>query len=274
MALSLSGTLTLTTDPSRDDYLPRIGYENHYRTGTVAASTEATNYPADLAYDGFTDTAWIGSDAVTEWSISVNKAGATAEYCGILLYGDNPLSAPSGITITLQSSDDGGSTWNNVADPVLPSDRVVVFLFDAESHDDWRVHFSGTTPPQVADVSLGEVMIMPVGLRSGFEPPKQARNRKITNNNTDVGHLAGRSIIRKGIETQLQFNAVSESFVRNEWEPFIDHAELRPWYIVWSPINWPNEAALVWTDRDIQPPRYRNNYGHMDLRLRVKGFAE
>jgi len=272
MALALSGTLALSTAVAREDYLPRIGYKNHYRDGTVTASTEQTDYPVDLSYDSFTDTAWIGSTSVTEWWVRVSKAGATADYCGLLMYGDNPLSAPSGITVKLQSSDDSGSTWDDVTDPVLPTDRVVVFLFDSESHDDWRIHFSGTVPPQVADVSLGEVMTMPVGFMSGFEPPKQARNNMITNNSTDLGHLAGRSLIRKGIETQLQFNMLSESFVRTEWEPFIDHAELRPWYIVWSPVNWPNESALVWTDREIKPPKYRNNY--MDVQLRVKGFAE
>lgn len=267
MALALSGSLALSDSASYSDRLPRILYHNHLEDATVTASTEQTGYGVGNTYDGFTDTAWIGDEGETSWTITVSKSGASADYCALMAWD------LSGTTITVQSSDDGGTTWDDVAGPVMSTDRVVAFLFDEETHDLWRVSFSGTTPPEVASVSLGLATDMPRGLPVGFEPPRQARNNTITNNRTDQGHLAGRSIIRRGIETSLSFKHLDPDWIRDTWEPFIDHAETKPWFFVWSPVDWPNEVAFLWTDGDIRPPRY-SSAKYMDVQLSVKGFAK
>ena len=266
MALALSGSLALSTPAARADYLPRILYANHYLDGTVTASSAQTGHPADSAYDGFTDTAWIGDAAAASWSLSVAKAGARADYCAVMAWD------LTGITVTVQASDDGGSTWADVASPAMTTDRVLVFLFTEAQHDDWRIHFSGSAPPQVANVSLGLATVMDAGIPIGFEPPRQARDNEITNNKTDQGHLAGRSVVRRGIKTGLTLKNLGEAWVRSAWEPFIDHAETRPWYLVWSPVRWPAECAFVWTDGAIRPPRY-SSARYMDVQLDIKGFA-
>ncbi|MDY6980538.1 MAG: hypothetical protein SV201_11700 [Pseudomonadota bacterium] len=266
MALALTGSLTLQDGITRESYLPRICYDNHYLDGTVTASSAQTDHPIDMAVDPFTDTAWIGTAGAGSWWARVSKAGAKANYLGIVAWD------LSGITIQLQSSDDSGSTWDNVGDPVMTTDRVLVLLFDQEEHDDWRVLFTGSTPPEVINLSLGQAMVAEGGFRPGFEPPRQARHNMIKNNTTDQGHLVGRSVSKRGIQTRLQFESVTESWVRDEWEPFVDHFETRPAYLVWSPVHWPDEVAYIWADRDIDRPRYSTTT-RMGVSLSIKGIA-
>lgn len=250
MALALTGSLALQDGITQADYLPRICYANHYLDGTVTASTEQADHPIDMALDPFTDTAWIGDTGQASWWARVSKAGATADYVAITAWD------LSGLNIQLQSSDDGGTVWDNVGDPVMTTDRVLVLMFDQAQHDDWRVLFTGSVPPQVINLSLGVAMVAEVGFRPGFEPPRQARHNTIKNNTTDQGHLVGRSVQKRGIKTRLEFVNVSQSWERGEWEPFLDHFETRPAYLVWSPVQWPDEAAYIWADRDPDKPRY------------------
>jgi len=271
--LAISGTLATADAPQADAYPPRFGYANHLRTGTVAVSSEQGDFPREFATDSFTETAWLGVEGEGSWWIAVAAPGARADFCGLLLFGDNPRNAPEGLTVTLQYSDDGGSTWENVSDPVMPIDRVLVFLFDAQMHDHWRVFFEAIDPPRVADVTLGEALRAERGVQAPFQPPRQARNNRILNNETNQGHFVGRSIIRRGIETEISLSLVREAWVRNQWEPLLDHAELRPLYLVWSPVHWPDEAAFVWSRGAIPKPRYTNAAGFMEVSLPVKGIA-
>lgn len=266
MALAISGTLALTEARARSAYLPRILYRDHFRDGTVTASGAQPDHPVSMAFDAFTDTAWIGETGAASWWLRVSKPGARSDYAALLLWS-------AGLTIRPQYSTDGGETWIDAAPPAMPVDRVVAFLFDAVTADDWRILFEGDAPPEVAHVSLGEATVLAKGLQVGFEPPKQARHNAITNNNTDQGHLAGRSVIRKGIRTSFSLRNADAAWVREAWEPFIDHAETRPFYFIWSPVNWPNEVALLWTRGDIAPPQYTSERGYMSVSLDVEGFA-
>lgn len=272
MSLAISGTLALGSDASYDARLPRFAFDSHFIDGAVSVSSEQALHPREQASDGFTDTAWIGAVGDGEWWIELSKPGAKANFCGLLLFGDNPRNAPSGLTVRVQSSVDG-VTWTDVADPIMPTERVSGFLFDSVTHDFWRVLFTADEPPRVAEVTLCEVLVAENGIAAPFNPPKQARNNEIMNNSTDSGHHVGRSRINKGISTQFSISTVSEEWVRDDWERLVDHAETRPFYCIWSPVKWAKEIAFVWSDGDIPQPRYTNNAGWMDVSMKVKGFA-
>lgn len=276
MTLTISGTLTETSATEPSDRLPRIAYRNHFSDGDVTASSEQADHPAEAALDPFTATAWIGESGEGPWSIRVSKDGARADYAAVTGWrgeaGANPLSM-SGVTVRVQYSDDGGESWEDVGDPVMPDGRVAGFLFDSQAHDDWRLLFEADEPPEIVNVSLGEATVMEAGVKRGFEPPVQARNNEIMNNRTEQGHLVGRSIIRKGIETSLELSNVSENWVRDTWEPLIDHMEKRGAYIIWSPAQWPKEIAYIWASGRFRAPRYASNAGWMSVQLEVQGMA-
>lgn len=275
MALAITGTLSLGSQSETSNaYAPRFLYRSHFRDGTITASSSEEGHAPENVADAFTDTAWIGGEGQTEWWLELDRPGADADFAAMLLWrsedsnGDYPA-----LTVRVEASDDG-QTWSTVAGPIMPVDRVIVFLFDEEQHDYWRLHFEGDEPPQVANAMLGLSTEFVCGWRSGFQPPPLARDNEIMNNQTAQGHLVGKSIVRRGIRTSLPLSTVPASWVRNVWEPFVDHAELRPFYVVWSPARWPDEVAFVWADGEIPPPSYSNLYGHMDVEIDVRGFAK
>lgn len=262
MALFIYDGLLLAGS-TRDAWLPRIGYQSVLPTGTVTASSVQDGHSADLVADPFTDTAWIGEAGEGEWWLRVD--GGTANYAGLMAWD------LFGATVRLQVSEDGVD-WHDVAGPVTTPDRVLAFMFERQTHAYWRWLFEGDRPPQIANASLGVAMVLDHGLPIGFEPPRQARNNTITNNTTEQGHFVGRSVVRRGIETTLSLAHAEDTWVREVWEPFIDHAETRPFYLLWSPLRWPTEAAFVWSHGRYRPPSYSDSL-HMQVSLNVQGFA-
>lgn len=256
-------------------FRPRIFYRNHFLTGQVAASSEQVQHPLEFAFDGFTDTAWIGESEAANWWLSVQKPGATADYLAITVWrekDENGEHLP--LTVVIQTSVDG-ETWNDVIlpYPLKPKDRILGFMFPETTSTHWRVLFTGDAPPQVVDVSLGMSTPLPRGFPPGSEPPSKARNNKIMNNTTEQGHLVGRSVIRKGIRTSFTLQNLPPKWIKEEWDDLINHIEVRPFYVAWNPKDWPEEFAFVWANRDIRPPNFSNT---LELRatIEVEGYAE
>lgn len=277
--LTISESLPLSK-PAAELGLPLICYHNHFSDGSVSASSAQGAHPAEMAIDPFTATAWIGEEGEGEWWIRVQKPNADANYAAVTGWrGDQSLGSGAipasltGVSVRLQYSDDGGETWEDAAGPVEPNDRVAGFLFETANHEDWRFLFEADAPPEIVNVSLGIATEMDAGFTSGFQPPRQARNNQILNNNTDQGHLIGRSVIRRGISTSLDVENVDEAWVRNVWEPLADHLETRAAYVIWNPVRWPDEIAYVWPSRDLRAPSYTSNAGWMRVRVDVEGIA-
>lgn len=248
--------------------LPIFGYRNLLRDvgAVVSASSSEAGKPVALAYDGFTDTAWQGSGA-GPWYVTLSLAGAEADYVGVFSHdwGD--------CTIQLQYSDDG-ETWSNHGSAIEPWQRALMWWFTAETHAAWRLEFTGTTAPEVSDISIGMKLEHAAGIPAGHSPLTLARANQIRNSTTRQGQFVGRSRQRRGLATRFEFRPVAESWVREHWDPFLDHAELRAFYVAGNPTARPDDVALCWTSGDIRAPEYHNELGDMRTSLDLQGIAK
>ena len=70
------------------------------------------------------------------------------------------------------------------------------------------------------------------------------------------GAFLGRSLYRKGNQVNIVTDGLDPSWVRSSWEPFMEHAELKPFFFSWDDDNYPAEAAFCWARSGIEPVVY------------------
>lgn len=221
---------------------------------SITASTQATGYSKESAYDWLTTTYWSPTANGVQTLTAVYSAAVTADY--FALYRHN-LGAV-GASMKLQYSTDSGATWNDAFTAVTPGDNAIVLkTFAAITADHWRIRFdlgSSSVTLFVGIVAFGPKLTTQYGMPAGFVVPRHSRNTKILNNKTEGGQFAGRSIVAHGAKSTITIKAATQDWVRTYWEPFIRHAELKPFFFSRNQTDYPDDAVYCWADGDI--PEY------------------
>lgn len=208
--------------------LPRIGYENYFRSGTVTASSEAVGKPKDLAYDGLTYDAWQTTGGESEWIRTQLAVAALADYMAVSTH------TLVGCNVTPQRSTDGAAWTNLHAAYTVPDNRPIIWEFDSVSDVYWRLLIENAA----AQVSLGAIHVgrrftMLRGIPSGWAPPELNEDRKVTNVMSEGGQILGRNIIRRGVAAEIESRDIEYSWARNEWKAFMDVAERFAVFMWW-----------------------------------------
>lgn len=233
-----------------------IGYKNLLTdaSGTITASSEATGYSKENAYDWRPFTWWKPTATGDSWLRVSFLGNKSADYFAVAAH--NLSSSFS--SIKLQYSTDGGSTWidaTSATSGIL--DRVIFVYFGLITASNWRVLVNN--PSSIASIgviSFGEALTMPWQQEIGFEPAALARKSSYLTNESNTGLLLGRSIERTGYSGAIKMPMLDPAWVRANWERFIDHAEIKPFFFSWDSTSYASEAVFAWTNGSLRPPRY------------------
>ena len=239
---------------------PIIGYQNHLESSGVVLADDPVGNPALPANPILNATDWLDYDfwkattAATDAGFSATFGGSTtADYFAVAAHD----LFTQGASIVLQY-DSGG--WVNAFTPIVPTDNNVIFkTFSAQSSLKWRVFVSGapTVAVSLGVVSFGNKLSIPAPIGLGFSPPPFARADGILNNRADGGAILGRSFISKGIDLgRVSFDLLTPAWARANWLPFMDHAQLKPFFFQWNDTDFASESAFVWTRGPISRPRH------------------
>lgn len=233
-----------------------IGYKNLLTTtgGTITSSSAATDYDAENIADWRPFTWWKPTSTGNSW---VRVSFATAKVVNYFAVASHDL-ATSGSTIKLQYSTNGGSSWiDATTENPGTDDMVIVETFDDITAADWRIYVSNpTTIAAIGVVSFGEGLELPYQQEVGFAPPTLSRDAEYLTNQSSSGLFLGRSIERTGYPGIISMSAIPQAWIRSEWEPFLDHAELKPFFFSWNDAEYSSEAVFAWTDGKISPAKY------------------
>lgn len=221
-----------------------IFYDNVFTEGTLTASSETADGAAENAVDGFTFDAWEPNQS--GFATLQVQLGAAAS-CDYLAIHAHTLSSVGG-TIELQGSNNG-SSWVSVAGPFSPTTNgPVVWQFTSASYSYWRIVMTATATLGV--LQAGVATVLPFGKYVGERPPTLNRIVRKVSQVSEGGQFIGRSIIREGVEYTITQDYVTPEWVRSTWEPFIEHAERRPFFYAWRVDDYPAEIAYLWSIGD------------------------
>lgn len=156
-----------------------------------------------------------------------------------------------------------------------PADTTPVFVsFPTASASQWRLEIdNNNTAVTIADIKFGEQISTEFGQYIGFSTPILSREIEYTNNTSDRGLPLGRSIVKKGFNTVLDVEFMTDTFARETWLPFVKHAEKNPFYLAWNFTDYNSEIAYCVTDGAIGKGT-QSNYGRMATNMSVTGFTE
>jgi len=248
MPVIVSGQLTTSAS--------YIGYDSLLAAsdGTITASTEAEGYAAENMGDWRPFTWWQPTATGDSWARVSFASARSVDYFAVAAHN---LSS-SGSTIKLQYSTDGGSNWSDAtAAAGGAQDRVISATFDAIAAADWRVLVNNpSTIASVGIAAFGTKLDLTKAPKAGYSPAALSRRAEYTTNESSTGLFLGRSIERTGFPGSFEVDYLQPSWVRSKWEPFVDHAELRPFFYVWDSSLYSSEAVLAWTNGSIPPAQY------------------
>ncbi len=229
-------------EPTPDLNYSRIGYQNITEGKTPTASSSATGYPAVAATYPTTFEYWKPTAVPATWTID-NGVAVPCDYFGLV--GDF-----NGAAIDVQSSFDGISFVTRATG--TPTDRVAMFLFTPITARYWRIRVRNAIA-SIAVVYIGTALAMQRRLYQGHSPLTLSRVTDTTQNMSETGQYLGRSITRKGLKTNCEYQHLKADWYRANFDPFVEAARTAPFFYAWRPLSYPNELGFVWTTGDIKP---------------------
>lgn len=247
-----------------------ICYENHAESAlSIDPSSERAGFVAAAAFDWRSTTYWSPTAAAGTHTLTMTfSAAVTADY--VAVYRHNL--ATCGASIVLQYSTDAGVTWVGAFVALSPSDNeCAVKTFSQQAATHWRVVVvtSNASPCFLGVIAFGRKLTTYRGMPPGFVVPRHARKNTILNSVTEGGQWAGRSIIARGAATSIEMQHVDRGWVRAHWEPFLRHAELRPFFFSWNHADHPGDAAFCWLDGELPELPVDGDFLHQ-VRLPVR----
>lgn len=240
-----------------------IGYHNLLEEGYVGASSEASGFPVENAYDWRPYDFWKANDsaASSHWIRLDLFSAKAADYFMLHAYNLD------GGTVVLQHSDDDAAYTDAFA--ALSGTGAVLFkTFVSASHRYWRVLFTGVEPT-AGVIAFGRRLTL-ADQMEGFTPPEFARDVELLTNQSVTGNFLGQSVLRRGAEFSIEAFLMTPAFARTDWLPFMNHAEAKPFGIQWSDLN-PTENAFVWA-KDIEDTAYIGGC-HQGSRAKLVGVT-
>lgn len=245
----------------------RIGYDNFVPESTVTGTSEVAGFPSDAVQR---QTTWERWQPASMPATITFDAGATrdANYLGIAAH----TLGSSGATIKFEYSLDG-SAWVEIESVQFSSDKTFMLLFEQTQAQHWRLTVSGATAPVVGVIYIGKTLDMARPIYGGHSPITLSRQTVVRPTESEKGQWLGRSVIRYGLQTSYNWSNLKALWYRQYFDPFVESARFRPFFIAWRPADYPQEVAFGWTSDDIQP----SNSGTrdlMDVSISVSAYAD
>lgn len=234
---------------------PRIAIQ---RRGKVqaTASTEAAGFDALNASNVRVDTAWRPTAVPANWKI-IFLTPPNLEYVGIAAHDLGTQNA----TIDIQTTSDGGSTWDTIAGlgGLTPDDDSPIFcLFDTVNVDGYRVNITAAdSEPTIATIGAGRVQEWPRKAVWTGTPITEGDRVSFSNNSSETGVWLGRTKTSDGLEFPFTVNNLSEDFRTGDFKTFKDYAngEDAAFFIAPRPLDYPDEVAYAWAADTVRMTR-------------------
>ncbi len=239
-AITVTYAVTVTTPPAT---FPCIAFDNLLARPdvTLSASSEAAGFEAANAADWKPYTWWKPTAAGDAW-IDLDFDHTEVSNC-LAIYAHDL--GTNGAWVQLRHSLDAGATWLNATVPIAPAGTEAIYLryLPLPAAKLRLFVHSPSVASRIGVLFIGPDFESERGCRVGFGPPALNRATSIINTQSQNGIFLGRSVIYQGVTVSLAFDFLSEDFLRETWLPFMIHAEVYPWFLLWDESEHADEAC-------------------------------
>lgn len=263
-------TITVINTPTAADALPTVIFKSHFRTGVLAASTEAAGYLKENVATEATNKAW--SPTALPATLSVDMTTSTAADCFSMVAHN---CGTSGNTILVQTSPDN-SVWTTRATIVPTDNTTIAAFFNSVSARYWRINVSGGTVPFIGVLFLGARLTFPAGVKPPYTPIWQAQTYELMSSMSLGGQFLGNRVTRKGAETAISLVSFDRTFGETTIQPFKEHynsGQAFTW--VAGPTVFTKDVGYCWRQEgSTLRPTFDENGSWLSVTMEVNGYGE
>lgn len=227
---------------------PIILWDNEATTGNISSlNGDESDGAATNCVNGTTFDYALPTVSANEAALEISGTNITLRALGIAAHNLGTL----GASVRVQYSDNGGSTWTDSgAGPDTPADdQAILWRFDEQTHDDWRLLIFNVSSgqPAIGVLVAGVEIVMPRRIYQGYAPPVTPNQVTLQSNVSEGGHLLGSASVARGSSISAGFQHVPASFVRGAtWRAFQSHFNTGGGFFwAWRPTKY-DDCHFAW----------------------------
>lgn len=278
MPVVISSDLVLGDDVSLVVPLshPRILWDSILRRDgvVITPSTEQAGFAGANVADSLTWDFWRPTTLSATLEIEITAS----EECDYALIAAHTLGTAE-CTVRFDYHD--GTDWAVWSEEVSPgNNKVLAFLNETVTASRFRLLLSTSAfpiiIPSIGIVQIGKALAMERGVTLNHRPITMQRKSVVRPQLAERGAVLGRSILRQGVQSEIEFQQLRDWWLRANFDPFIEAARVYPFGWVWAPVAYPAEVAFLWLPAGAEDihPEHAGLQDRLQVRFNVEGIVE
>lgn len=252
----------------------RILWENRARfdvvdASNVTVSSETDAGPRDAPLRPDTAEYWLAASLPATWLVDLGRAYPID--CVGLVH----TLGTSRVAVHPETSPDS-SVWTEIDNDMMPANDAPLMLLGTTRNARYlRLTFtgsSGSVPPAIASVYVGQALAMEKALSGGYPPIDTSRETVLKRALSRGGQFLGQGFQRHGVVGNVSYKHLTRAWVRSSFDPFVKSARNFPYFFAANPENFAEEVAYVWAGEDIRP-MYMGQLTDMEVSWPISGIG-
>ena len=251
MALILSPSLVLSAPTQFNAASPVLGWQNDITVAGTSADSEVDFYPATNMANPATNLLWKSDSTAVQYVTFAINEEEPIDYVGIARH--NLGSAGVVIELEVQLFDSGD--WSSLIEGfVVADDAPILVRFLETTANAVRLKLTPlSTPPEIAVVHIGQMLVMPIGIPSGHTPLIDGRTTRTAAGNSEAGDYLGSIVLSQKLSTSVSFRNIKATWYRQNLRPFVKLGRGATFFYSAFPSSHPEEAGYAWLTSDPRP---------------------
>lgn len=256
---------------------PLIGWHNVVTANGIEATTEDADFPASNLANPSTNLFWRGvenSPGDDEY-LTITTGNDAIDY--IAVQGHNWATADIRPSLEFIDTTNSPTEWAVlVSETALDDDSQLLFRFARQVFTGLRIRLRllGATAPQAAVIYCGELLVMERSfpVRELHVPLEFGREANVVSGMGESGKFLGRIMIGQHAESVADFEYLTPSWYRANFDPFIVASKTAPFFFAWHPDEYPEEVGYAWLTSSPKP-QVDPTTGRMHVSLPMRGVV-
>ena len=127
---------------------------------------------------------------------------------------------------------------------------------------------------EIGVIYAGNYLQMPQNIYGGHSPISLNEDVTYQSSESEGGQILSRNIIRRGSSGVLNWELLSDVFVRNEFLDFKKSAQAKPFFIKWRPDFYSDDVLFAQTEGKIAVSNMGGGHRLMSASMKIKAHSD
>lgn len=271
MPLILTPAFVLSTpDQFSDATTPVLGWLNFLTVAGTSADHEEDFFPAVNMANPATNLMWKSDSTDVQYVTFLLNEEEPIDYVGIARHNFGS----DGVVVEIEVRLFDGGDWSNMVEGfVVANDAPILVRFLPTTVNALRLKLTPLdSPPEIAVVHVGRMLVMPIGIPAGHTPLIDGRTTRTATGNSEAGDYLGSIVLSQKLSTSVSFQYLQDSWYRANLRPLVKEGRGTPFFYSGFPNSHPEEAGYAWLTSDPRPSFIEANW--VNITLEIGGIVE